>query len=172
MFKEKSGITISAGVLHAFLGFLLVLAFSGGIFAQEKLQVSKDNLSGGITIKLQGNEIAAANNFLVLSDSSKNALSLRQISLDGKPVWMKKSSDAVELPNVVHWFEDDESGILTIDLSGLRGRLTAQSQLELVVVPFVTKMPRLRISVYQANDLSNLRTDNLQKIKDINIELN
>lgn len=172
MFKEKSGIKISADVLHVLLGFLLVLAFSGGMLAQEELQVSKDNLSEGITVALQGNEIAAANNFLVISDSSKNALSLRQITLGGTAVWMKKSSEAVELPNVVHWSWDEESGVLAIDLSGVRDRLTAQSQLELLIVPFVTKMPRFRITVSQANDLSNLPADNLQKIKDINIEIN
>jgi hypothetical protein len=172
MFKEQSGIKISAGVLHAFLGFLLVLAFSGGMPAQESLQVSKDNLSDGITVTVQGNEIAAANNFLVLSDSSKNALSIRQISLNGTPLWMKKSSEPVDVPNVIHWSEDDDSGMLAIDLSGVRDRLTAQSQLELLIVPFVTKMPYFRITISQANTLSNLPTDNLQKIKDINIDLN
>lgn len=174
MLKQNSAIKISAaaGLCRFFSGLLMLLILSLSMLAQENTRVSKESLSDGITLQLQGREVTEAGNYLVIGDSSRHAMALRQISLDGNPLWMKRSEDAVELPNVIHWFDDEKSGLLTIDISGIRDRLASQSQLEIVVVPFLPDAPGLLISLYRSNQQSNTGAEDLQKIKDVNVEIN
>ena len=41
-----------------------------------------------------------------------------------------------------------------------------------IIVPFLFDVPQLKISVYQASDRAGIQTSNLQKIKDVNFEIN
>lgn len=167
MFAQKSENRISAVMLCVMLGLWMFLVFSQSVAAQENVTVSKENLSEGIAIEMSGGDLSGGENFLVISDSAKHDLALLRVSLDGTQLWMKKSAEAVEFPNVVHWSEDEDSGALTIDLGGVRERISAQSTLQVVVVPFVSGETQLFLSLSQADD-----SGSLQKIKDVNVEIN
>jgi hypothetical protein len=138
----------------------------------ETVAVSKGNLSEGVAIELQGRELTNPGNFLVISDSGKHALALQQVSLDGTQLWMKKSDETVEFPNVIHWSEDEETATLTIDLSGVRNQITAQSTLQVVIVPLMSDDSQLYISLSQASGRAGVQNGSLQKIKDVNVEIN
>ena len=174
MCKENSRIkkSAAAGLRRAFSAFLMLLLLSAPIAAQESIAVAKESLPEGIVLQLQGAEISGAGNFLAVADSGGHSMAPRQISLDGTQLWMKRSDEAVEIPNTVHWFDDEESGLLTIDISGIRDRLTSQSQLEIVVVPFIPDESALLISLYRADERPAAGVEALQKIKDVNVEIN
>lgn len=172
MFAQKSENRISAGLFCLALGLLMFLALSPSATAQETVALSQENLSEGVTIEVSGGDLTGTGNFLVLSDTAKHALALRSVSLNGTQLWMKKSADAVEFPNVIHWSEDEESGSLTIDLGGVRSQITAQSTLQVVVAPLVTTDAQLFITISQAGDRAAVNSGSLQKIKDVNVEIN
>jgi hypothetical protein len=172
MFTQESENRISAGLFCLFWGALIIGLFFPNISAQESITVSQENLSEGILIAVEGAEFGSVGNYLVIGDSAKQALALRQVSLDGTLLWMKKSDETVEFPNVIHWSEDEESATLAIDLSGVRDRITAQSTLQVVIVPLVSDASQLFISFSRASDRAGVESGDLQKIKDVNVEIN
>ncbi len=132
-------------LLRLFLIFGLLL-----IGRSTQLQ-AQNAPSGALNFQLKAAAIQADQPFLALTDSASKNLALVRVRLDGKDIWLKKTTKPVTKNNVVHWHIDKASGRLIIDLSGIRKGLTAASQLEFEVAPLnrPARQPVL-INVYQA----------------------
>jgi len=172
MCNKNPEMKISAGVLSALLAAWLILVFSPAAAAQDNSSPGPAGASREITIEVAGNELAAPLNFLVLGDSGKVGLALLRISLGGRQLWARRSGAAVEIPGTVHWFDDEASGWLSIDLSGVRQQLQPQSTLAVVVTPLQSEVAPSQVTVYQAGERPAGPEARLQKIKDLTIELN
>lgn len=172
MFHKKPEMKISAGALSTTLGIWLMLVFSPAAAAQDGSSPGAAGASREITIEVAGNELAAPVNFLVLGDSGKANLALVRISIDGSQLWSRRSDAAVEIPGTVHWFDDEASGWLSIDLSGVRQQLQPQSTLAVVVTLPQSEAAPSQVTVFQAGERPPGPEARLQKIKDVTIELN
>jgi len=132
-------------ILRLFLIFgLLMVCRSTQLLAQNAP-------AGALNFQLKAAAIQAEQPFLALADSAGKDVALVRVKLDGKDIWLKKTTKPVTKNNVVHWHIDKASGRLIIDLSGIRKGLTAASQLEFEVAPLNRPArQQVLIDVYQA----------------------
>lgn len=149
--------------------FFLVLSLPP-LSAQESVTVSKD-LSQGVTLELNTSTLIPPSNFIVIHDSSNNTLALSKIVLDDQTIWIKKSDKVVDKVNTAHWSYDEDSRFLYIDLSGLKESFSANTVLQLTILPVKTVQSNLAFTVFRSSSNSGNIPDELQKISDIKVDL-
>lgn len=148
-----------------------ILAMSFSVLPQEKMAVSRQDFSGGITVAFDSQQLAAVGDFLAVSDSTGHQLALLNIVLDGQKRWLRMSKDAPEPDNVVHWHFDEENGQLVIDLSKLKDAINGQSTLSISVAVLNTRNSRFKLSAHDAEKPAADQLSVLAKIKDVDIDV-
>ncbi len=151
------------------LALMLTIFFSG--IAQEKMEVARQDFSGGITMQFDGQQLEAIGNLITIADSSGHQLALLNILLDGEKRWSRMSAETPEPENVVHWYYDEAGQQLVVDLSKLRSAITAQSTLSLSVAVLNTRNNRFKLSAYDAEKQAEDQLSVLSKIKDVDIDV-
>ncbi|NIU00634.1 MAG: hypothetical protein GWN01_06760 [Nitrosopumilaceae archaeon] len=171
MKKLSAEIRISARVLHLWL-----FVFTVSLMAQESLQVNKDELTEGIVLTLIGNELISSaqnapdNLHLVIDDSTKQNWTLVKMTIDNKIVWMQRSKKVVNEAGVVHWFDEEESGQLSINMSGIVSRISPESQIKIKIVATRPKSLPSKLMIRKNTQELNSQQINWQNIKLVNIE--
>ncbi|RMF55949.1 MAG: hypothetical protein D6748_14430 [Calditrichaeota bacterium] len=139
--------------------------------AQEQLTVEKATLASGISLQLKGNEIPDDLSTLVLFDSAGAGFALRSVTLDGQKIWLRKSDTPSSVPNTVTWFFDPGSRVLSIDLQGIKSRISQSSVLQVKVNPTLENHQKLKISIDQATQYPVNGNPTGAPIKEIVVEL-
>lgn len=151
--------------------FLLSSLSISNLLAQESVTVISQDLSQGVTLELNASTLIPSSNFLVIRDSSNNTLALSNIVLDDQAIWIKKSGGVVDKANTVHWSYDKDSQFLYIDLSGIKESFSANTVLQLTILPVKTFESYLSFSIFESSSNSGNVPDGLQEISDIIVDL-
>ncbi len=139
------------------------------LIARETVTISPAVFAGGIEIRLQTNEVAAAQDFLMLSDSSGTKLALTAATLDEQSILLMNSSEPVKHRGVIHWQFDKTAGQLLIDISGIRDLFANASNLVLSVVPLNTRAKQFTIAISQTDSPTAARKNAGQSIREIRV---
>lgn len=151
--------------------FISVIFFSSTTHAQDSVTIIRQNLTEGVTIELNASALAPATNFIVISDSSNQMLALSGLVLNDQNIWIKKSNEAVNNPNTVQWFYDENSQSLCVDINGIKNSFSANSTMQLTILPVKTSETNLSFSIFESSTDSGNIPDGLQKISDIKVDL-
>jgi len=150
------------------LGFWLL---PPSIIAQDTVRIVSEDQSGGITLELDANALDPASGAIAISDSSGQEFALSSLKLDDQGIWIKKSREESNRENGAHWYYDEDSKILFINLNGIKESFPSASVLQLTVLPVTSYTNSFYLSVLEgpANAVSSL--EELQKISDLKIDL-
>ena len=150
---------------------LLLSLFLTNLLAQESVTIINQDLSQGVTLELNTSTLIPSTNFLVISDSSNHTLALSNLVLNDQNIWIKKSSETVNTTNTVHWYYDENSQFLYIDLTGIKESFSANTVLQLTILPLKTFESYLSFSVFESSSNSGNIPDVLQKVSDFKVDL-
>lgn len=150
---------------HAII--LVVLGMLGlPLHAQNSLSVQRSELASGITIDIPVSDLDNSQQLLSIADKTGQAVALKELWLDDRQIWLKRSSEAVTVAGSAHWIDDETS--LIIDLDGL-GDLLSQSQtLRCVVVLLDSKEDTYNLDIGQTDSRADAPA---QLIRSIEIDL-
>lgn len=159
---------VSISVRGKFIFFLLLCV---GLYAQESSEISREALAKGVAISLTGAELSGSATTLVIMDSAAHSLVLTHVNLNGKKVWLRQSATIQSHSNAVHWYFDEESGVLSVDLGGIGDQLTSASVLTLMVSPIHLKENRLSLALYRVSTFPAKAPVNSSPIREMAIEI-
>lgn len=139
--------------------------------AQDTVQIVSEERSGGITLELEANTLSTASAVIAISDSGGQKFALSSLKLDDQGIWIKNSREASNRENTAHWYYDEDSRLLSIDLNGVREALTSATNLQITILPVTSYTNSFLISVFEGQSSAGNSPDALQKITDLNIDL-
>lgn len=141
------------------------------IIAQDAVRIVSEDRSGGITLELNANALTPVSGIIAISDSSGQEFALSSLRLDDQGIWIKNSSEESNSENTAHWYYDEDSKILSIDLNGIREALAVAANLQLTILPVTSYTNSFFISVFEGQPNGGNSPDALQKISDLKIDL-
>jgi len=137
------------------------------LVAQEQIAVNKDALEDGIAIEISASDITDNQSFLRIADATGQAIALKELWLDDRQIWLKRSDEESTLSGSANWLDDETS--LTIDLRGLTDLLNSAQQLRCTIVLLDSKEDSYSITVGQVNSREQ---EPAELIRTIDIDLN
>ncbi len=149
--------------------FFTLSLLASPLLARETVTISPDIFAGGIEISLPTSDIAAAQNYLSLGDSSGTELALTAAALDGKSILLMNSSEPVKHRGVIRWHYDKAAGQLLIDIRGIRDSFAGASNFVLSIVPLNTRARQFTIAISQTDSPTASRQTNGQALKEISV---
>lgn len=151
---------------------IVLLLFAGPTaLAQGTVRVIDNDSSQDVIIELSASALSPSANFLAVRDSGNHELALSSLAIDDENVWIKNSKEDSQIENATHWYFDEPSKTLFLDLRGIRSMLTPQRTVRFTILPLKTFENRLSLSVLETSADSGDLSDALQKISDLNVGL-
>lgn len=150
-----------------FLTLMACLTLSLPVFAQDQIAVDKDALEDGIAIEISVSDLSNNQSFLRIADVTGQALALKELWLDDRQIWLKRSADESTLSGSANWMDDETS--LTIDLRGISDLLSSSRQLRCTVVLLDSKEDSYSLTVGQVDSREQVPAE---LIRTIDIDLN
>lgn len=150
-----------------FLTLMASLIVSLPLFAQDQIAVDKDALEDGVIIEISVSDLSNDQSFLRIADVTGQALALKEMWLDDRQVWLKRSAEEATLNGSAHWMDDETS--LTIDLRAVSELLRSARQLRCTVVLLDSKEDSYSLTVGQVDSREEIPAE---LIRTIDIDLN
>lgn len=163
------GLRLYRSVLPLILG----LWMSATGWAQETLTFTTTALTEGIDLPLSVGELGGESRYLIVQDTLGGALALRAVELDGRAVWLRRSREpapAVDFP-VVHWYDEEKSGLVVVDIRNLRPSLTSTSVIHLRLVPMAETAAPMYLRIYESAVVPGMPPENLPLLKELRVEI-
>ena len=149
---------------------ILVCIGNYAMYGQDNIQVKEQSVSSGFVLELSRDQITTESNYLFLMDSSNQKFNLGEISIASQNIWTKQSNSRIDRPNVVHWYFDENTGLLQIDFSNVKNLISSGTKIEITVLAVGSRKRHHNLVLFESSsDFSS--PQNLKKINEIEINL-
>jgi hypothetical protein len=137
---------------------------------QNNIQAKEQNLSNGIIIELSTDQISAESKYLFITDSSSQKFSLGEIAIGSQNIWTKQSNSPVDRPDVVHWYFDEDSRLVQVDISNVKELLDSGTNAEIKLLAIGSRKLQYSFAIFESSSDYTSRQD-LKKINQVEINL-
>ena len=149
------------------LVFTALFVLSLSLSAQDQIAVNKDALEKGVSIELSVSDLSNDQAYLRIADVAGQAIALKELWLDDRQIWLKRSDDEATLNGSANWMDDETSR--TIDLRGISDLLNSTQQLRCTIVLLDSKEDAYSLTVAQVDSREQIPAE---LIRTIDIDLN
>ena len=149
-----------------------LLLAGGALLAQETIALNTAQLSEGITLRVDGAQLDNSAQLIVRGGAGENLALLALEPGDGEPVWLRQDNAGEVVANTARWSFDPESGLLRVDLSGVKGRLGAGNTVTLRLIPVNFRRERLTLTLSASGDGFETAQPALNSLQTLTIDIN
>ncbi len=166
MKKQHPEIFISAKGI-----FLLLLLITGGGFSQVQKSIHRNDLSKGIEITINSQQLSGGGNVLAIQDTGGHKLVVTHAYLNGEKLWLRNSQTLIADARGIQWYYDKATGILSLEVGQFLNRISAGAHLRLLISPLRLTEDQISLEVYQTSTYPATVPTNSSPVSQVNIEI-
>ncbi|GEM_PF-5100213 len=152
--------------------FLLLMLLIGSGVAQQRKSIDRSDLSKGIEIIINNQQLSGTGKVLAVQDTGGHQLVLTHAYLNGEKLWLRNSATLMSSGNRgIHWYYDKTTGVLSLAIEPFLKRLSAGDQLRLLISPLQFTEGQLSLTVYQTSTYPATIPTNSSPVSQVNIEI-